>query len=151
MSSFSIRLKSLRSEKELSQQMLANILKISKSSVNMYERGEREPSFETLEAIADFFNVDLDYLMGRQDAQRKIDLSYLKSNENTLNTNHISLTKHEHNVIVAYRSQPEMQPAVDRLLGITSQLDHLMPIAAHNDKAQNKEEQALMQEDLDEL
>lgn len=31
----------------------------------MYENGEREPDFETLEAIADFFNVDMDYLIGR--------------------------------------------------------------------------------------
>lgn len=39
---------------------------VSKSSVNMYERDEREPGFETLEAIADFFNVNMDYLLGRE-------------------------------------------------------------------------------------
>lgn len=55
MSNFSVRFKALRAEQKLSQQELANILKISKSSVNMYERGEREPSLETLESIADFF------------------------------------------------------------------------------------------------
>ena len=33
----------------------------------MYERGEREPNFETLETIADFFNCDLDYLLGKSD------------------------------------------------------------------------------------
>lgn len=43
----------------------AKQLKISKSSVNMYERNEREPSLVTLEAIADYFNVDLDYLLGK--------------------------------------------------------------------------------------
>lgn len=31
----------------------------------MYETGAREPDFETLETIADFFNVDIDYLLGR--------------------------------------------------------------------------------------
>lgn len=31
----------------------------------MYESGDREPDFETLELIADFFNVDIDYLLGR--------------------------------------------------------------------------------------
>ena len=31
----------------------------------MYERGEREPNFETLEVIADYFNVDMDYLLGK--------------------------------------------------------------------------------------
>mgnify|MGYP004485157827 CR=1 FL=1 len=33
----------------------------------MYERGEREPSFETMESIADLFNIDMDYLYGRTD------------------------------------------------------------------------------------
>ena len=33
----------------------------------MYETGAREPDFETLEKIADFFNVDIDYLLGRTD------------------------------------------------------------------------------------
>lgn len=144
---FSIRFKTLRAEKELSQQILSDKLKISKSSINMYERGEREPSFTTLISIADFFDVDIDYLLGRQDKKRKIDILI-----NTSDSNHNNvLTKREYGIIVAYRSQTEMQPAVDRLLGITSQPNHLIPIAAHNDKAQNKEEQALMQEDLDEL
>ena len=53
MATFSERLKSLRSEKGWSQQRLADELNLSKSSVNMYERGEREPGFETMEAIAD--------------------------------------------------------------------------------------------------
>ena len=65
MSKFSSRLKELRSEFGLSQQSLANQTKISKSSINMYERGEREPGIETLELFADFFNVDMDYLLGK--------------------------------------------------------------------------------------
>lgn len=65
MSTFAERLKELRNNKALTQDELAKAIKISKSSINMYERGEREPKFETLEAIADFFNVDMDYLLGR--------------------------------------------------------------------------------------
>lgn len=64
MSKFYLRLKELRCSRRLSQKELADLLKISKSSINMYERGEREPKLDTIEAIADFFNVDLDYLMG---------------------------------------------------------------------------------------
>lgn len=67
MPKFSDRFKQLRTERRLSQQNLADQLGISKSSVNMYERGEREPGLEAIEAIADFFNVDVDYLMGRSD------------------------------------------------------------------------------------
>ena len=57
----------LRKEKEMSQQELANALGISKSAVNMYERGERQPNFETLEKIADYFRVNTDYMLGRTD------------------------------------------------------------------------------------
>lgn len=64
MNKFSERFKELRQSRKLSQQELANKLNTSKSSVNMYERGEREPGIETLETIADFFNVDMDYLVG---------------------------------------------------------------------------------------
>ena len=72
MSMFAQRLKLLRNEADLSQQELANQLKcVSKSSINMYERGEREPGLETTEAIADFFNVDIDYLDGRTDKKNK--------------------------------------------------------------------------------
>ena len=67
MATFAERLKSLRREKSWSQQRLADELELSKSSVNMYERGEREPGFETMEAIADLFNVDMNYLYGRTD------------------------------------------------------------------------------------
>lgn len=69
MATFPERLKFLRSEKGWSQQRLADELKLSKSSINMYERGEREPGFETMEAIADTFNVDMDYLYGRTDVK----------------------------------------------------------------------------------
>ena len=37
----------------------------------MYERGEREPGLETLEAIADYFNVDMDYLLGKSEHRNK--------------------------------------------------------------------------------
>ena len=68
MAKFADRLKSLRNEKQLSQQDLATQLGcVSKSSINMYERGERDPGLDTLEAIADYFNVDLDYLLGKSD------------------------------------------------------------------------------------
>ncbi len=67
MSKFAMRLKELRKSRKMSMQDLAKLIGMSKSSVNMYERGEREPGLETLEAIADLFNVDLDYLLGKND------------------------------------------------------------------------------------
>ena len=57
--------KELRKAAGLSQAEMAKRLGISRSTVGMYETGQREPDFETLEVIADFFNVDVDYLIGR--------------------------------------------------------------------------------------
>ncbi len=65
MADFAAILKTLRSGHALSQQELANYLGISKSSVSMYEQGRREPDFDVLGRIADFFQVDMDYLLGR--------------------------------------------------------------------------------------
>lgn len=71
MAKFNERLKLLRREAGLSQQDFAKQLGTSKSSINMYERGEREPGLETLEAIADYFNVDMDYLLGKSEHRSK--------------------------------------------------------------------------------
>ena len=71
MSKFSERFKLLRKERGLSQAALATELGFTKSSVNMYERGDREPGLESLETIADFFNVDMDYLLGKSDVQNR--------------------------------------------------------------------------------
>lgn len=71
MANFSSVIKRLRVERGITQEQLASMLKISRSTVGMYETGSREPDFETLEAIADIFNVDVDYLMGRSLVERK--------------------------------------------------------------------------------
>ncbi len=68
MGNFSQILKELRIRMNLTQLDLANKLGISRSSIGMYENGVREPDFETLEAIADFFSVDMDFLLGREGA-----------------------------------------------------------------------------------
>ena len=61
---FKDELRRLRKQDNLTQEELANKLGISKSTISMYERGEREPDFERLETIADFFNVDMNILTG---------------------------------------------------------------------------------------
>lgn len=62
---FSEMLKYLRMRENLSQAELAQKLQIAKSTISMYEVGKREPDFETLETIADFFNVDMNFLLGK--------------------------------------------------------------------------------------
>lgn len=65
MGKFQNILKSLRSSHGLTQEELSKNLKISRSTIGMYESGARQPDFETLELIADYFNVGTDYLLGR--------------------------------------------------------------------------------------
>lgn len=65
MGNFQSVLKSLRTANNLTQDELAKALKCSRSAIGMYEKGSREPDYETLETIADYFNVDIDYLLGR--------------------------------------------------------------------------------------
>lgn len=55
----------LRKREGLSQAELAKRLRIPRSTLAMYETNRREPPFEMLEAIADYFNVNIDTLMGR--------------------------------------------------------------------------------------
>ncbi len=66
MSDFKDMLKYLRNRENLSQAELAQKLGVGKSTISMYEVGKRQPDFETLELIADFFNVDMNFLLGKQ-------------------------------------------------------------------------------------
>lgn len=64
---FADRLKDLRTSQKLSQEELAKKIKVSRSCIGNYEQGTREPKYEDLETIADYFNVDMDYLVGKSD------------------------------------------------------------------------------------
>lgn len=64
---FGKRLRLLRQNKKLTQKELAKLINISESAVGMYERDEREPSFDLINKIAGFFEVTTDYLLGRSD------------------------------------------------------------------------------------
>ncbi|MGR5983886.1 helix-turn-helix domain-containing protein [Bacillus cereus] len=61
------RLKLLRSEHKLTQEKFATAVGITKASVSKFENGIKTPSRETIEKIADYFNVTTDYLLGRSE------------------------------------------------------------------------------------
>ena len=65
MATFADRLKQLRTEAGYSQHELAIKVGISYGAVGNYESGVRKPRYETLEALADLFNVEIDYLLGK--------------------------------------------------------------------------------------
>ncbi|GAA6393455.1 hypothetical protein I4100191B2_09370 [Clostridiales bacterium] len=65
METFSVRLKLLRKEYKVKQAELAEYLNISVRGYQCYEYGKGYPDVPGLVALADYFNVSLDYLMGR--------------------------------------------------------------------------------------
>lgn len=65
--SFSERLVSLRKERGLTQKQLAAEMNISELAIQHYEAQRRKPAFDFLISLADFFDVSLDYLVGRSD------------------------------------------------------------------------------------
>ena len=60
-----MRLKELRKKKGISQLRLATDLNTTQNTISRYETGEREPGIDELTKIADYFNVSVDYLIGR--------------------------------------------------------------------------------------
>lgn len=62
---FGDRLKILRNEKGMTQSDLAKLLDISPSTIGMYEQGRRDPDTKTLKFLAEYFDVSIDYLLGR--------------------------------------------------------------------------------------
>ena len=65
MATFAERLRELRNEKKMTMKDLADKLSLTEQAISMYERNERRPNFEKLEEIADFFNIDMNYLLGK--------------------------------------------------------------------------------------
>lgn len=62
----------LRSESGLKQDEIAKKLGVSKSTIGMWETGKRLPSPELYEQVADYFNVDIDYLYGRSNIRQRV-------------------------------------------------------------------------------
>ena len=81
----------LRKEKGLTQDELAQKLGISKSSVAMWETGQRLPSPDVYELIADYFNVDIDYLYGRTDIRQRVRFDESGNAQRTLLTDESQL------------------------------------------------------------
>jgi transcriptional regulator with XRE-family HTH domain len=67
MTKYGDRIALLRERSTLTQEELANKLGISRASLSHYETSRREPDYDTINKIASFFKVSVDYLLGRSD------------------------------------------------------------------------------------
>lgn len=98
---FCDRMKELRSQRKLSQRELARALNLGYSTIAMYENGKRKPDIETLEAICDYFNVSMDYMLGKEDLSVRL------------------LDGEEMLIVDAYRQAPEnIRSAIRQLLEV---------------------------------
>ena len=68
-----LRIKQLRQEKGLKQEELAGEFGIAQQTISNYEKGIREPDITTLKKLADFFDVSLDFLLGKTDIRTPIE------------------------------------------------------------------------------
>lgn len=64
---FGERLRDLREGRGLTQKELGQIVKLSPSTIGMYESGRRDPDSDTLRILAEYFGVTADFLLGRSD------------------------------------------------------------------------------------
>lgn len=108
---FDDRLKKLRLARSMSQSEISEQLDIKPRTYISYECNQREPNSEVLKKLALFFGVSADYLLG------------LPINKNRLRIESEGLRKSgfsdkETRLIKSYRDNPELQPAVDKLLDI---------------------------------
>ena len=79
MATFPERLKQLRAIRSVTQAQLAKTIGITDRACRRYEAGENEPTLSVLQNIADFFEVSVDYLIGRD--------NYWQDSEGNIRTN----------------------------------------------------------------
>lgn len=115
------KIKNLRNKRNLTQKQLATKLNISASTIGMYEQNRREPDNKTLVKLSQFFYVSTDYLLNNlpQNTPETLPLNAEQPLLNEFESNDDEyITDHENKLIDAYRAKPELQLAVDIILGI---------------------------------
>ena len=70
MTNFPERLRQLREERGVSQASVSKELGVSRYAVYSYEKGKTSPTLDGLVALADYFDVTVDYLLGRSDIRK---------------------------------------------------------------------------------
>lgn len=112
MVAFNEQLKKAMQQKGISQTELCKRTGISKGAMSQYLSGKFKPKQSRTFLIAKALNVSEAWLMGFDNAD-------MNRHETQKDESAFHLTDHEKDVVIAYRQQPSMQEAVDRLLGVS--------------------------------
>ena len=97
-----LRIRELREQRHLNQEGLAQRINVSQSTVSAYETGERTPDLDTLINLADFFDVSIDYLVGRSASKRHLSQSDLNTAEQEHLVSYRRLTEIQQQRLLAY-------------------------------------------------
>lgn len=135
----------LLKEQKKSQKNLTDYLGITQNAFTDWKSGRIKSYNKHLPKIAEFFGVSVDYILGTAtNAKREHDISSSSLIKNTF-------TEREWNVINAYRAQPELQTAVERLLGIEQSGKTYVYVAAHSDDRRPDTIKRISKEELDRI
>lgn len=99
------KLRQIRENKGLLQKEVADALKISTSTIGMYEQNRREPDNETLKKIANFFGVSTDYLLDNQpikNEEEELETLKLLLIKNNIMKSNEDLSKEELNKLIKF-------------------------------------------------
>lgn len=116
--------KQLIQKSGLSSYQISKDTGISESLISQWRSGRQLPKYDSLNILANYFNVSGDYLLGRTELANNQPTS-------TLEQEYI-LNDHEKNLLIAYRKNLDIQFAVDKLLGINKQPMRAIKIARSN-------------------
>ena len=116
------RIKTLRKNKNLTQVELAKIMGVAQNTLSTWESGRYEPDISATAKLADFFEVSIDYLMGRSDIPQKA------KNIRDLDDSDfwVSITADEKQLILNYRDCPAtIQKQIYRLAELHAAAEQL--------------------------
>lgn len=107
---------------EMTSTELAKKIGLSKQTISSYLTGVRNPKLPVVKSIAEALEVSEMWLMGYDVPMERDEIQ--PETENKKSEEKISLTEHEMLLIQAYRNQPTMQAAVDRILNVPANANH---------------------------
>lgn len=119
-----ITIKELAKKRKITLKELLSRCELSINTLSSMQSGGFYPRVESLVKIADCLDCSVDYLLGRTDDPDTSSKKLIVRSD---------FTEHENAVIIAYRAHPEMQPAIDRLLGINEAGSITIYTAANSD------------------
>lgn len=114
----------LMEQQNCDNQTLASVLGLNRQVVTDWKAGRSKSYQKYLSQIADYFGVSVDELLGKPTPKPSASVARIISD--------FQLTEHEKALIFAYREQPGMRSAVDKLLGIADDAGVILYAAAHS-------------------